>query len=177
MNLNLLTTFGISQDSKQGMRNPWVIGIVGLLLFVIAVNVGFITMAMKTNPGLVDSRYYDRGRDHEKNVLKKIAARNALGLEANFEVPEHIVMAQPTAFRFTAIDKRGLPFSKAEINVVAYRPADASADFTVLMQDNSDGRYQADLNFPLKGTWDLILKVKRGEDIFELSHRITVHQT
>lgn len=177
MNLNLLSAFGISQDSKQGIRNPWVLGILGLLLFVIAVNVGFITMAMRTNPGLVDNKYYDRGRDHENNVMKKIAARNALGLEANFEVPEHIVLAQPNRFRFTAIDKRGLPFSKADISVVAYRPSDAAADFTVPMQDNSDGRYEAMMNFPLKGTWDLIVKVKRGEDVFELTHRISVDQT
>jgi len=177
MNLNILTIFGISQDNKQAWRNPWVLGMVGLILLVIAVNVGFITMAMRTNPGLVDNKYYDHGRDLERNALKKIAARNALGLEANFETPEHIVISRPAPFRFTAVDKRGLPFTNAEVTIVAYRPADAAADFIVQMQDNTQGRYQADMVFPLKGTWDLIIKVKRGEDSIELTHRISVHQT
>lgn len=177
MNLNPFASFGISQNSKQAWRNPWVLGIVALLLSVIAVNVGFITMALRSNPGLVDNKYYDHGRDYERNALKQIAARNSLGLEAKFEIPEHIVMTQPGAFRFTAVDKRGLPFSKAEVKVTAYRPADAAADFIVQMHDNADGRYQADMSFPLKGAWDLIVKVKRGQDTFELTHRISVHQT
>ena len=175
--MNLFTSLGISQNSKHAWRNPWVLGILALLLFVIAVNAGFIMMAMKSNPGLVDVKYYDHGRDYERNALKQIAARNSLGLEAKFETPEHIVMSRTDVFRFTAVDKQGLPYSKAEVSVMAYRPSDAAADFTVQMQDKVDGRYQADMSFPLKGTWDLIVKVKRGEESFELTRRISVHQT
>lgn len=177
MNLNLLSLLGISQSNKSALRNPWVLGMLGSILLVIAVNAGFIVMAMRSNPGLVDNKYYEHGRDLERNALKKIAARNALGLDANFEVPEHIVMSTSTLFRFTAIDKRGLPFSKADVTVVAYRPSDANADFMVQLQDMSDGRYQGEMNFPLKGTWDLIIKVKRDKDNIELTHRISVHQT
>lgn len=177
MNLNPLAALGISQDNKQGMRNPWVLGMIALLLLVVAINVGFIMMAMRSNPGLVDEKYYERGRDHEQNVLKEIAARNALGLEARLNMPEQVVMAQSTPFYFTAMDKRGLPFTGADIHIRAYRPADASADFTVQMHDNGDGRYQAEMTFPLKGTWDLIVKVKRGENEYELTRRISVHHT
>lgn len=177
MNLNPLSMLGISQNNKQGLRNPWLLGILALLLFVIAVNAGFIMMAMRSNPGLVDEKYYERGRDHEQNVLKEIAARNALGLEARLNIPEHVVMTQTAPFYFTAIDKSGLPFTGAEIHLTAYRPADASADFTVVMHDKGDGRYQADISFPLKGTWDVIVKVKRGDDNYEVKRRISVHQT
>lgn len=180
MNRNPLATFGISgisQDSKQALRNPWVLGWIGFVMIVLAVNIGLILLSRSSNPGLVDKNYYDHGRDFERNALKKISARESLGWEARLEAPEHIVLAQPASLRFTVMDGRGLPLSDADITITAYRPADAAADFMVAMSQSAAGRYQADINFPLKGTWDLIVKVKRGEDSYDLTRRISVHQS
>jgi len=177
MSRNILSYLGISQHSKHALRNPWVLGMAAFVLLVVAVNVGFIMTAMRTNPGLVDVNYYDRGRDYERNALKQIAARNALGLEARLEVPEHVVVTKPAQFGFTVVDNHGLPLTDADVSVTAYRPSDAAADFTVVMGHIASGRYQAEMNFPLKGTWDLIIKLKRGEDSLELTRRISVHQT
>ncbi|MFZ2540719.1 MAG: FixH family protein [Gallionella sp.] len=176
MNRNLLTLLGISQDSKQALRNPWVLGWVGFVMVVLAVNVGLIMLSQYSNPGLVDKNYYDHGRDFERNALKQTAARASLGWEARLETPEHIVVAQPVSLHFTVIDGRGLPLSDADITITAYRPADAAADFMVPMRHVSSGRYQADISFPLKGTWDLIVKVKRGADGYDLTRRVSVHQ-
>ena len=49
----------ISQDNKQAMRNPWLLGWLGILAVVITVNIIFIVTAFKTYPGLVDDDYYD----------------------------------------------------------------------------------------------------------------------
>lgn len=177
MSRNILAALGISQHSKQALRNPWVLGMAGFIFLVIAVNAGFIMTAMHTNPGLVDKNYYDRGRAYERNVLKQIAARNALGLQARFEAPVHIVITKPAVFQFAVVDKLGLPLTDSAVTVTAYRPSDASADFSVAMRHLSSGRYQAELSFPLKGVWDLIIKLKHGEDLIEFTHRISVHQT
>lgn len=176
MNKNLLASLGISQDSKQGLRNPWVLGWVGFVAVVLAVNIGLIMLSLSSNPGLVDKDYYDHGRDFERNVLKQIAARESLGWEARLETPDRIIIAQPATLRFIVVDGRGLPLSDADVTITAYRPADAAADFLVAMRHVSSGRYQADINFPLKGTWDLIVKVKRGADGYDLTRRISVQQ-
>ena len=172
-----ISQLGISQHSKQALRNPWVLGWIGFVMIVLAVNVRFILLALSSNPGLVDKNYYDKGRDFERNVRKQISARESLGWEARLETPEHIVMAQPASLRFVVVDNRGLPLSDADITITAYRPADAAADFLVPMRPVASGRYQADIIFPLKGTWDLIVKVKRGEDSYDLTRRISVHQS
>lgn len=177
MNRNPLASFGISQHSKQALRNPWVLGWIGFVMIVLAVNVGLILLARSSNPGLVDKNYYDHGRDFERNSLKNSSARESLGWDARLETPDHIVMAQPASLRFTVMDNRGLPLSGAEITVTAYRPADAAADFQVAMHPVASGRYQTDIIFPLKGTWDLIVKVKRGADGYDLTRRISVHQS
>lgn len=182
MNRNLQASFGISrlgisQDSKQALRNPWVLGWLGFVMIVLAVNVGLILLSRSSNPGLVDKNYYDHGRDYERNVRKQISARELLGWEARLETPEHIVMAQPAALRFAVVDNRGLPVSDADITISVYRPADAAADFMVAMSQVAAGRYEADIHFPLKGTWDLIVKVKRGEDEYEITRRVSVNQS
>ena len=181
MNRNPLASFGISklgisQHSKQALRNPWVLGWLGFVLIVLAVNVSLILLSRASNPGLVDKNYYDRGRDFERNVLKQNSARALLGWETRLDTPEHIVMTQAAVLHFVVADNRGLPLSDADITLTAYRPADAAADFLMPMLPVAAGRYQADIVFPLKGTWDLIVKVKRGEDEYELTRRISVNQ-
>ena len=99
----------ISQDSKQALRNPWVLGWLGLLVFVVLVNVVFIVTAFKTSPGLVDKDYYEKGRDVEKNFLKKQQAKSRLGWEISLNLPESIVVAEKTTFSINVVDASGMP--------------------------------------------------------------------
>lgn len=163
-----------SQSSKRAMRNPWVLGWMALVLVVLGVNTLFITTAVITSPGLVDKDYYEKGRYHEENLLKKREARNALGWQYNLQVAEKIPMNAGSPVRFSAVDRTGLPLRDAVIVVTAYRPSDASADFSATMVESMPGMYEANMQFPLKGIWDLILKVQSAEDELEVRHRISV---
>ena len=174
MSKTFLATLGVSQQSKQASRNPWVLGWVLFVLVVLAVNVGLIVVAQTSNPGLVDKNYYDHGRDFEQNSRTKIAARARLAWETRLEIPERIAMAQPAPLRFTVVDNQGLPVTDADVIVTAYRPADAAADFKVTLQHHASGRYQAETIFPLKGAWDLMVHAKRGVDEYDLTRRIAV---
>lgn len=173
--LSQVTEKTFSQSSKRAMRNPWVLGWMTLVLVVLGVNTLFITTAVMTSPGLVDKDYYEKGRDQEENLLKKRAARSALGWQYSFQVPEQISLHGDSVVRFSVVDRAGLPLKDAAITVTAYRPSDAGADFSASMQENIAGMYEARMQFPLKGIWDLILKVKYAEDELEVRRRISVH--
>lgn len=164
----------ISQDNKQAMRNPWVLGWLGLLVTVVAVNVAFIVTAFKTTPGLVDENYYEKGRDVEEHFQKRIEARNRLGWDINVQTPAEVVLGQATNFNVNVVDKVGMPINDAEVTLQAYRPSDASADMTIKMDFVSHGVYQSRLALPLKGIWDLKVQVRRGEDELDISRRISV---
>ncbi len=165
---------GFSQSNKRAFRNPWVLGWLGFLLLVIGVNAGMIITAVVTNPGLVESDYYEKGRDFERNVAKQLAARSALGWTLSLEPPERARINRPAPHRLTVVDKVGQPLTGATVELHAYRPSDAAADFTVPLTETLPGQYSADIAFPLKGIWDLKVHVSRGEDAFDISRRISV---
>lgn len=162
-----------SQDNPQAMRNPWIIGGLGLIGMFFAFNAVFIYLAITTSPGLVTEDYYDRGRNYEENVLKIIAAQNALNWKTKLAVPGRITINRPDTFRFSAVDSRGVPIMDADVSVVAYRPSDADADFRVILDQAAPGQYQALIAFPLPGIWDLNFTVKDGENTFNVSRRIS----
>ena len=154
----------ISQSNKQAFRNPWVLGWLGLLIFVLLVNAGMITTAYMTSPGLVDKDYYEKGRDQEENMLKKRAARNALGWSFKLDLPEQIVVGKDATIRFNVVDKFGVALKDIKVELTAYRPSDINADFSINMQAFAAGQYQADAVFHLKGVWELQIKAMQTDE-------------
>ncbi len=163
-----------SQSNKEAMRNPWVLGWIGLLITFVTMNFVFIAFAFITSPGLVTEDYYEKGRKYEENVIKMMAARNNLKWETNLEIPRSFTVNKTDVIRFNAVDSRGLPIENANVEVMAYRPSDADEDFIVKLENIGPGIYQAYIGFPLKGIWDLKLKVERDGDALEMEHRISV---
>ncbi|NOZ53587.1 MAG: FixH family protein [Gammaproteobacteria bacterium] len=163
-----------SQDNPQALRNPWVIGWLGVVVLFLTVNAVFIVLSIVTSPGLVVEDYYEQGRQFEDNASKLFAARNALQWQTKLEIPEYIRVNTPDIYRFSAVDLRGLPIKNAEVNLVAYRPSNAGADFTTALYQYAPGLYQASIHFPLPGIWDLNIHVQREADNYQQTHRISV---
>ncbi len=164
----------ISQDNKQAMRNPWVLGWLALLITVVGVNIAFIVTAFVTSPGLVDEHYYEKGRDHEKNFQQKMEARNRLGWNITLQTPSKILLGEPTTYSVNAVDRLGNPLKGASVSLHAYRPSDASADFTTELVSIADGVFQSKLALPLKGIWDITVSVTQGEETLSTERRVIV---
>jgi len=163
-----------SQSNSQGKRNPWVIAWFGVIGIFLSVNAVFIAFAITSNPGLVTEDYYEQGRLYEKNAIKRFVEQNRLRWESKLEIPESVNLNTPGTYRFSAVDSRGLPILDADVRIVAYRPSDATADFSTTLEPVAPGLYQASLSFPLPGVWDLNVKIRRGEDQMEMVQRLSV---
>jgi nitrogen fixation protein FixH len=164
----------ISQDNKQAMRNPWVLGWLGLLITVVLINVIFIVTAFNTSPGLVDEDYYEKGRYHDANYQKTMEARNRLGWNITLQTPATITLGQPVNFSVNVVDRVGNPLKDAKVSLQAYRPSDASADLSTELERIADGVFQSKLQLPLKGIWDLNITVAQGEESLNTTRRISV---
>lgn len=164
----------LSQDNKQAMRNPWVIGWLALVIVVFGVNAGMVATAVVTNPGLVDAEYYEKGRDHEAEYQRRMQSRNELGWQVALELPARVVVGAPGVYRFHLADKHGVSIKGAQVSLTAYRPSDASADFAVPLKETAPGQYDAYFALPMKGIWDLKVAVVKGEHQWDMARRVSV---
>lgn len=164
-----------SQSNTQALRNPWVLGFFAILATFISVNLVFITIAFLSSPGLVVNDYYERGRSYEKNALKMIAAaEKTRAWQTKLSLPENLQVGKRQTIRFAAVDEKGIGLRGSQVKLFAYRPSDANADFSRVMQAVGPGLFELALDFPLKGIWDISITVKRDTDRYELTRRISV---
>lgn len=157
----------ISQNNKQSWRNPWFLGMIGVILTVLLVNGVLIWYSLHHRSTLVDRDYNTKNRKTDTETIKSIEAQNALAWKISVKQPQAVVLATPAAYAIGVIDRQGAPVS-GEMEVLAYRAADATKDFVAPFKETSPGNYQGYISFPLKGYWELRIRIKRGEDIFEV---------
>lgn len=156
----------ISQSNKTGLRNPWVWGMLALITVMLAVNATFIWFATKgTRSALVERDYKTKDRKSNEELLSELRAQHALSWQTEIKKPESVVMGTPAAYEIDIADREGKPVS-GTLEVVAYRASDASKDFTTTFKEVTPGRYQGYVNFPLKGYWELHIRIERGEERF-----------
>lgn len=158
--------------SDSAWRSPWVIGWIGLVVTVLAVNLTMVYFAVATNPGLVNDDYYERGQDYEKHLASRLAKDPGWTMRA--DIPDDLRADAPVTLRIAMVDKTGQPAIPDQVTFYAYRPSDKSLDFTAPMIEEGKGRYATRVSFPLFGHWDWLMVVRQGEDEYMLGDRLIV---
>ena len=158
----------ISQDNKSGLRNPWFLGMLVAIIVVLGVNGTFIWLAMHNRSSLVDREYSTRDRKSDAAVLGDLRSHKALAWKITISQPKDITMNSPATYGISVADREGEPVSGV-MEVEAYRPSDAGKDFTTAFKEVSPGNYQGYISFPLKGYWELRIRIRRGEEVFEVN--------
>jgi nitrogen fixation protein FixH len=173
-----MSRFGlISQHHRSALRNPWVLGMLTLVIVVLLVNAAFIWLANHDQSTLVDREYKTRDRKTGAEFLSGLGARQALAWKVSINRPKAIVRSEPTLYDISVVDSEGKPV-RGELVVEAYRAADAAKDFTTRFAEVSIGNYQGLIAFPLKGYWELHIRVSRGDEIFSVqTERFMVAET
>jgi nitrogen fixation protein FixH len=157
----------ISQSNKAGLRNPWLLGMLGLIVLVLGVNITFVWYSANANRStLVERDYKTKDRKANEEVLKELGTQRALAWQTTIRKPESLVVNVPAVYEISVVDREGKPVSGGTLEVEVYRAADESKDFTVPFKEVSPGNYQGQVSFPLKGFWELHIRVTRGADVF-----------
>lgn len=77
------------------------------------------------------------------------------------------VSGKPAVFRTAVADREGQPVALANVNAWFIRPSDSSKDLQVLLPEVGPGVYEVQLTLPEAGTWQLVLKIRKGDDLHE----------
>lgn len=165
--------FGISQSNKQWWRNPWVLGWLAMVALVFAINAYMVGQAVISSPGLVNDEYYDKGKNYRQTLDRREQVA-ALGWNVSLDKPARPAFGAVNTYRVIAVDAAGVPLAAESVSLFAYRPADEKADFTLPFVEEGPGRFRADVEFPLKGMWDLVIQVKAAGHDYEMAERTKV---
>jgi nitrogen fixation protein FixH len=153
-------------------KSPWVIGWTASIFVVLGVNLFMVYLAVDTNPGLVVEDYYERGQDYERTLFAERAKDPGWHMTVN--LPKTVTAGSVTPVHFSVLDKAGVPVEPDSVIFYAYRPSDATQDFSVPMAKEAMGMYSAKAQFGLKGAWDILASVRTGEDEYHVGRRIDV---
>lgn len=157
----------------QPWKNPFVLFWLAILIIVLMVNFFMVSMAIVTNPGMVNSSPYKRGANYEA-IMAERNAEALLGWQITIAWPELKEKAK-TNLVLTALDKEGQAIVADSVELYAYRPSDLKDDFVLkFVATNVPGRYQTEVSMPKKGKWVWIAEVKHGNDKNSISGELMV---
>lgn len=178
----------ISQHNK-GWRNPWVIGLLTVVLAGVAINARMLWNVVHHPTRMLDENYSVKG--HNKSDAKWVqqqAERSTLGWQASLRSPNRlsndseamesatrfILIANPAQLDFELNDHEGKPVQGAQVQINAQWPGDPKFDTAITLNTVAAGRYQGSLNFPRPGNWDVLIKVTQDGRIFEMEQKVFV---
>ncbi len=164
-----------SDQLKQDLKNSWLRGILAVVGVTLAVNFIFIAYAYISPPNLVVQDYYERGKSyfHDQH-LREQAAPTAWRLQ--LLLPKTLKVNQSGISRLYVMDHQGKPIRSGKVVLKAYRPSDASHDFSVELRLTDAGTFAAPVTFPLPGHWDLIARIDTDGQHFDTAQRIFVQR-
>lgn len=145
--------------------------IVGFFLVVIAVNVLFITLAVRTFPGEMEKHSYVQGL-HFNSELARRAAQRKLGWSAAIDEAR---VENGNAVVVLSFRHQSTPLSSLSVDGLLERPTSDSEDLNLTFAPLGDGRYRASAGPAKRGLWLLKAKAKgtAGED-FRFETRIVM---
>ena len=119
-------------------------------------------------PGMVagnfrekETRFHDYRRQLEKQQARGWQVRKGwLGGRP--------VSGEPAVFKVAAATRDGEPLENAEVTGHFLRPSDSRLDTVFEMREVEPGQYEATLQLPVPGSWNLVLRLRRGDDLHEI---------
>ena len=156
-------------NPKRDRWIPW--AFVGFFLVVFAANGIMLTFALRSFNGLSVDGAYDRGLSYNE-TLAEVQAQHALGWQIDLTVAETENGLWSAAL--TALDGDGLPIGVDEISAIGRRPTSEGLDFELTFTHAGRGLYQAEIEWPQPGLWELRLVVVSGDESYRLDRRLFV---
>lgn len=161
------------RDWSVAWKNPFVIGWFLILTVVLTVNFFMVSMAIVTAPGLTIPDFYEKGKNMGAIIAKR-KHMEELGWQFNIDLP---LLKEGTDQTVTVkvLDNENKPFDVDTAVLYYYRPSNKKYDGQLELQSTGQtGTYQATLNLPLKGKYDLVMEVTKGKEVFNLGRSIMV---
>jgi nitrogen fixation protein FixH len=81
---------------------------------------------------------------------------------------------EPAVFRVVARTRQGEPLAGATVTGQFLRPSSSKLDVAFELVEREPGVYEAELKLPAAGSWNLVLQVRKGDELHEVRAGTTV---
>lgn len=127
-------------------------GMVAFFTVVLAANGVFVFLALNTWTGLSAENPYQRGIDYNE-ILDAAARQRALGWTGALS----FALTRDGRGRLSLVvtDRQGTPVGNLAVKADIRRPTTADFDQAVTLTPSGAGAYEAELELPLRGQWDV----------------------
>jgi nitrogen fixation protein FixH len=151
-------------------RDRWIPSLfVGFFVVVLIANGSMMFAAFTSWPGLETTSAYQRGLAYNR-MLAAASEQAELDWQVGFDFrqggPRHGVVRVDLADRF------GSFLRHAEVRATFVRPTSEGHDLTVGLVHRIGGSYQATVDLPLDGQWDIYLAATSGGQTYSLRERV-----
>lgn len=162
-----------TRDWSVAWKNPFVIAWIVILVIVVTVNFFMVSMAIVTNPGLVVDDFYEQGKRMDV-ILAEQKRMDELGWNLNVDMPI-LSEGKTDTVKLNITDKESNPIDVETAVLYFYRPSDRNLDGKIeMLKGDAVGQYQQEFALPLKGKWDLIMEVTKGDIRINIGRSIMV---
>ena len=158
------------QRDEGARRSEWIPwAFVGFFGIVLAANGALIWFAFQSWTGLDTGSAYERGLAYNR-TLEAARQQAALGWKVGFSFEQ--TGAHQVLIELTLEDRHGDLLESAEVQATIVRPTHAGYDFVQSLAHQTAGRYQALVDLPLPGQWEIRIVALEGGDTYRLTERV-----
>jgi nitrogen fixation protein FixH len=118
-------------------------------------------------PGTVTHDYQQKEAQYNA-YLEQVDAQHKRGWQVRKGWQAKPVRGEPAEFLVSVRDAQGQPVSGARVSGTFRRSSNSAYDFDFHMAETKPGDYQVTTTMPLPGLWQLVLEIRRGEDLHEV---------
>ena len=151
----------------------WIVGIISFFALVFIANGVLLYYALTTKTELYESTPYEKGLHHQEIITRKEQAL-ASGIRSEIQIGQ----SDSTGVRSIIVmlgsgDGQGIAGER--LTLYAKYASDSNFDFTQVLTERGDGKYETSAEMPNPGIWFFDLSSATPEDAPKLwQHRIVV---
>ena len=156
----------MSETAINKPLNGWWVFAAFFLFFavIVLVNSVFITMALRSHSGVVTEDAYRKGLTYNETLQQ---ARNQPAMSSAFHFKDNIVY-------WSLSGKDNQPIENADITAKFQRPVKDGDDFSARLHPSGNGVYSSEVEFPVKGSWKVILSAKWDDKTYQTTQELIV---
>lgn len=155
-----------TENQIWGRRVAYIL--LGAFGVIIGMNAIMISIATGTFSGTTSVNPYEQGLAYNATLAEKhkegVLGWNVARAKEGF----------PHTLTYMVADKSGEPLQGATMMALLTRPVGNAASVTVQLHETKAGVYEAPVQWPGEGRWDVLTDIRKGENRFSTEERVMV---